>query len=122
MYSYSCHKQETKLIEVSPVVCVRVFMTEFFGMYFCIICSTSSFARFSYSECGLITLASLAHSHARDEFARFSYSECGIRSLRSLTHMGVMSSLTSATPSVAYARFARSLTWAMRQGGNVTFL
>ncbi len=42
-------------------------------------------------------LASLAHSHARDEFARFSYFECGLRLLRSLTHMGVM-----------------------RQGGNVT--
>ncbi len=42
-------------------------------------------------------------------FARFSYSECG---LRSLTHMRVMSSLASATPSVAYVRFARSLTWA----------
>ncbi len=46
-----------------------------------------------------------------DELARFNYSECGLRLLRSLTHMGVMSSLASATPSVAYARFARSLTW-----------
>ncbi len=45
-------------------------------------------------------------------FARFSYSECGLRSLRSLTHMRVMSSLASANPSVAYARFTRSLTWA----------
>ncbi len=45
-------------------------------------------------------------------FARFSYSECGLRSLRSLIHMRVMSSLASATPSVAYAPFARSLTWA----------
>ncbi len=78
---------------------------------------TSSFARFSYSECGLRSLRSLTHmrvmsslgsatpsvvcarSHARDEFARCSYSECGLRSIRSLTHMGVM-----------------------RQGGNVTFL
>ncbi len=37
-----------------------------------------------------LTLASLAHSHGRDELASFSYSECGLRSLRSLTHMGVM--------------------------------
>ncbi len=44
--------------------------------------------------------------------ARFSYSKCGLRSLRLLTHMRVMSSLISATRSVAYARFARSLTWA----------
>ncbi len=42
-------------------------------------------------------------------FARFSYSECGLCSLCLLTHMGVMSSLASTTPSVAYARFARSL-------------
>ncbi len=42
----------------------------------CLILFTSSFARFSYSECGLrslqllwvwLTLASLAHSHGRDE-------------------------------------------------------
>ncbi len=47
----------------------------------------------------------------RAELAQSSYCECGLRSLRSLTHMGVMSSLAPATPSVAYARFARSLTW-----------
>ncbi len=57
-------------------------------------------------------LASLAHSHERDKFACFSYSECGLRSLRLLTHMHVMSSLASATLSVAYARFARSFTCA----------
>ncbi len=57
-----------------------------------------AFARFARSITG------------RDELARFSYCECGLRSLRLLTHMGVMSSLASATPSVAYARFARSLT------------
>ncbi len=77
-------------------------------IYYIIYIYTSSFARFSYSECGLRSLRSLthmgvmsslasatpsvayaplAHSHVRDEFARFSYSECG---LRSLTHMGVM--------------------------------
>ncbi len=54
----------------------------------------------------------LCTMYATSSFARFSYSECGLRSLRSLTHMRVMSSLASAAPSVAYVRFARSLTWA----------
>ncbi len=31
-----------------------------------------------------LTLASLGHSHGRDELATFSYSECGLRSLQLL--------------------------------------
>ncbi len=59
---------------------------------------------------GLILGVKTTSSFTR--FARFSYSECGLRLLRSLTHMRVMSSLALATPSIAYARFARSLTCA----------
>ncbi len=68
------------------------------------------------ASCSGVSVSVVLYMHScvyyTSSFARFSYSECGLCVLRSLTHMGVMSSLTSATPSVAYARFARSLTWA----------
>ncbi len=41
-------------------------------------------------------------------FARFSYSECGLRSLRSLTHMGVMRQGVNVTDNIIYAKWLRA--------------